>query len=58
MSILQDGMHINTKKIRVTTLWFYTSSFYNSGKRLIEREYKFKIQKLELASVINKTPST
>ncbi|MDE0793045.1 MAG: hypothetical protein OSB08_05280, partial [SAR324 cluster bacterium] len=31
---------------------------YNSGKRLIEREDKFKIQELELASFINKTPST
>jgi len=31
---------------------------YNSGKRLIEREDKFKIQELELASFISKTPST
>jgi hypothetical protein len=28
---------------------------YNSGKRLIELEDKFKIQELELASIINKT---
>ena len=31
---------------------------YISGKRLIEREDKFKIHELELASFINKTPST
>ena len=31
---------------------------YNSGKRLIEGEDKFKIHELELASFINKTPST
>ena len=31
---------------------------YNSGKRLIDREDKFKIQELELASFIKKTPST
>ena len=31
---------------------------YNSGKRLIEREDKFKIQELELASFIIKTLST
>ena len=31
---------------------------YNSEKRLIEREDKFKIQELELASFINKRPST
>ena len=30
----------------------------NRGKHLIEREDKFKIQELELASFINKTPST
>ena len=31
---------------------------YNNGKRLIEREDKFKIKELELASFIFKTPST
>ena len=31
---------------------------YNSGKRLIESEDKFKIQEMELTSFINKTPST
>jgi len=31
---------------------------YNSGKRLIQREDNCEIPELELASVINKTPST
>ncbi|MEZ7974713.1 MAG: DUF2851 family protein [SAR324 cluster bacterium] len=31
---------------------------HDSGKHLIEHEDKFKIQELELASFINKTPST
>jgi hypothetical protein len=31
---------------------------YNSGKRLIELEDKFKIKELELTAFFNKTPST